>query len=187
MELNIFETDDIRRKWIHLRCTKLQDQLVVDKFRGELLNLFPKISKLVRWFCGAITNSVLEMIIFLVMYIFVPRTRIPKFKKISSRKMLNTYRYHLTRGGTWKYAHVMEQQCPYEANILRDTHKCVKNVWCMCKFARKFQEHVNHNVGYWIVRWSNNLISLLYVKLHEIPISLGAVRCNKLQRNRKIS
>jgi predicted ester cyclase len=32
MELYIFKTDEICREWTHLRRTKLQDQLVVDKF-----------------------------------------------------------------------------------------------------------------------------------------------------------
>jgi hypothetical protein len=51
---------------------------------------------------------------------------------------------------------------------------------CASKIARKFQEHVNHTL---VIRLSDevaNLISLLYVKLYKLPISSGAIRCNKI-------
>jgi hypothetical protein len=83
------------------------------------------------------------------MYIFVPRTRIPKFKKISSRKMLDTYRYHLTRGGTWSM-HMLWNNNIRMKPMSYGIHGNVLRMFDVCasRIARKFQEHVNHNMGY---------------------------------------
>jgi hypothetical protein len=60
----------------------LQDQLVVDKFGGELLNLFQNIETcpVVLWYHYTISFGN-DKNLFSHVYIFVPRTRIPKFKK----------------------------------------------------------------------------------------------------------
>jgi hypothetical protein len=81
MELYIFETDEVRYKWTHLRRTNFRTNLSWTSF-GRIVKIFSKnieTRPVVLW--HLYTISFRNDKIFLVMYKFVPRTRIPKFKK----------------------------------------------------------------------------------------------------------
>jgi hypothetical protein len=53
--------------------------------------------------------EMIKYIFFSYVYIYsFQEHKYQSLRKISSRKILDTYRYHLTRDGTWKYVHVME-------------------------------------------------------------------------------
>jgi hypothetical protein len=84
------------------------------------------------------------------MYLFVPRTRIPELKKIYSRKILE----HVSLSFN-KRRHSKVYPCYGNDNVRMKprSYKIHGNVLrmfdvCASKYARKFQEHVNHNVGY---------------------------------------
>jgi hypothetical protein len=90
------------------------------------------------------------MIILSVMYLFVPRTRIPKLKKNSLRKILGhvslsfNKKRHLEVCTCYGNDNVRMKPISYRihGNVLRMSDIRVSG------FARKFQEHVNYNVGY---------------------------------------
>ena len=85
------------------------------------------------------------------MYIFVPRTRIPKFKKNFFKK--DFFQKHVSLSFN-KRRHLKVCTCYGNDNVRKKpiSYKIHGNVLrmfdvCASRFARKFQEHVNNDVG----------------------------------------
>jgi hypothetical protein len=84
------------------------------------------------------------------MYKFVPRTRIPKFKKkISLRKILEHVSLSFNKRWHLKVCTCYGNDNVYMKPISCRIHGSVLRVYDVCASgcANKFQEHVNHDVG----------------------------------------